>query len=471
MNQPKWTGMFDDVPREHGFEALEIEGTLPDGLAGTLWLNGAGRFSWPGHRGRFWLDADGAVTAMRLGGGRAEGACRLVRTRSIEREREAGRMLYGRYDRRSPRLIREMWMGDQRNSGNTSVWAVGEKVFALCPQGVPIELDPASLEARGEEDFDGLLRPGFSAHASHGWRRGTDYNFGMRNGLRTSIDLFAFPQDGAPHRVTSFEIDRACFLHDFALTDRWAVFFVHPFHIRPLPLLFGLKPLQGCFEWKPEEGTEIVLVDLDAPDDPIRFRVPPHVILHWANAWDDERGRIIGHAPVIEDMPRTWRWLEGLATYDTTPPPDARMSRLEIDPTARTLHVEPLTDELGENPRMNPFREQRPSRFTFHSAFSTDHGFPDRIVKLDAETGRSEDVCFGDGMCPSEAVLIPRSDVEDDGWLVSLVYDPRARRSGLAIADALRPGDAPVATAWMDHHVPPPFHGTWVGVGDRLSAT
>ena len=146
------------------------------------------------------------------------------------------------------------------------------------------------------------------------------------------------------------------------------------------------------------------------------------------------------------------------------------MSRLEIDPVARTLSVEPLTDEVGEQPRIDPYREQRPSRFTYHTAFSSDRGFSDRIVKLDAETGASEDVCFGDGVCPSEAVLVPRSDVEDDGWLLSLVYDPRTDRSGLAVADARRPGDPPVATAWLDHHVPPPFHGTWVGVGDRASA-
>lgn len=471
MSRPRWAGVFEDLPREHGFEALEVEGTLPAALTGTLWVNGPGRWRWPGYQSRFWLDADGAVTALRLGGGRAEGAARLVQTRSVRREREAGRLLYSRYDRRSPRLLREMWLGDSRNSGNTSVWARGDRRYALCPEGVPVEIDPDTLETRGEEDFGGLLAPGFSAHASHHWARGTDYNFALRAGRRSFIDLFAFPRAGAPHRLTSFEIRRPCFVHDFMVTDRWAVFLLPPFHIQPLPLVLGLRPFSGCLAWEPEQGAEVVLVGLDAPHEVVRFTVPAMAVLHWANAWE-ERGRVIAQASVIEDMPRTWRWLEGLAALDARPIPDARMSRIEIDPVAKTLRHEPLTDEVGEQPRIDPFREQRPSRFVHHTAFGASAGLHDRIVRLDVERGRSEDVHFGDDVFPSEPIFVARGGArgaEDDGWLLSVVFDPRSGRSGLAIADAQRPGDRVIATAWLDHHVPLPFHGTWVGIGDRAS--
>ncbi len=475
MSRPTWAGAFEDLPREHGFEPLEMEGAIPAELRGTLWMNGAGRWQWPGHRSQMWLDADGAVTAIRLGGGAAEGGSRLVRTRSIRREEEAGRMLYGRYGRRSPRVLREMWLGDRRNTGNTSVWALGDRRFALCPEGVPVEIDPETLETIGEHDFGGLVPAGFSAHASHGWSRGVDYNFAMRAGPRTWIDLFAFAPGEAPRVLTSFQLEAPCFMHDFTVTERWAVFVMQPLLIKPLPLLFGLAPFGRCFRWEPARGSEVILVDLDAPHDLVRFEVPAMTLLHWANAWDED-GRVVGLAPVGRDMPGTWAWLESLAAHEAAPVPDVRMSRLEIDPARRTLKVEPLTDEPGEQPRVDPFDEQRPSRFVYHTAFSPEAragagGPTDRIVQLDVERGTSVDVRFGDGVYPGEPVYVPRSREAGDGWLLSFVYDPRADRSGLAVADAQRPDDGPVGTAWLDHRVPPPFHGTWVGVGDRAAST
>src|SRR5215472_5991750 len=74
-----WTGGMRDLAREHGFEPLRVRGKLPEGLAGTLYRNGPGRFSAAGkERYGHWFDGDGAVCAMRLAGGRATGAVRVV---------------------------------------------------------------------------------------------------------------------------------------------------------------------------------------------------------------------------------------------------------------------------------------------------------------------------------------------------------------------------------------------------------
>ena len=46
----RWTPLFSDLPREHGFEPLEVEGRLPADLAGTLYRVGPGLFSSFGRR-------------------------------------------------------------------------------------------------------------------------------------------------------------------------------------------------------------------------------------------------------------------------------------------------------------------------------------------------------------------------------------------------------------------------------------
>src|SRR5438105_3246522 len=85
----------EDLPREHGFEPLVVEGKLPRELAGTIVRNGPGLFGLFGSRYTHPFEADGAATAIRLVDGRAYGASRVTASAGLAEEREAGRVLYG----------------------------------------------------------------------------------------------------------------------------------------------------------------------------------------------------------------------------------------------------------------------------------------------------------------------------------------------------------------------------------------
>src|SRR5512138_3029622 len=59
----------EDLPREHGFEPLVVEGNIPRELRGTIVRNGPGLFGQFGKRYSHPFEADGAATAIRLGDG------------------------------------------------------------------------------------------------------------------------------------------------------------------------------------------------------------------------------------------------------------------------------------------------------------------------------------------------------------------------------------------------------------------
>jgi len=67
-----------DLGREHGFEPLRVEGTLPPALRGTLYRNGPGQFGQFGRRYAHPFEGDGAVTAVRFEDGRAQGASKVT---------------------------------------------------------------------------------------------------------------------------------------------------------------------------------------------------------------------------------------------------------------------------------------------------------------------------------------------------------------------------------------------------------
>jgi all-trans-8'-apo-beta-carotenal 15,15'-oxygenase len=152
-----------DLPRQHGFEPLTVEGTLPPELRGTLYRNGPGQFGQFGTRYSHPFEADGAVTAVRLGEGRALGASRITPSAGLVEERAAGRMLYGL----SPpwhRRIRNSLRGRSKNTANTSVMLWQGRLFALMEAARPTELDPEDLAMIGETDLEGTIVSWLSAH-------------------------------------------------------------------------------------------------------------------------------------------------------------------------------------------------------------------------------------------------------------------------------------------------------------------
>ncbi len=60
--------------------------------------------------------------------------------------------------------------------------------------------------------------------------------------------------------------------------------------------------------------------------------------------------------------------------------------------------------------------------------------------------------------------MVPRdaAAAEDDGWLMSYVYDNATDRSDLVILAAADPAAGPVATVHLPGRVPMGFHGNWV---------
>ena len=86
------------------------------------------------------------------------------------------------------------------------------------------------------------------------------------------------------------------------------------------------------------------------------------------------------------------------------------------------------------------------------------------VAKVDVETGHSTTIALGATQYPSEPVFVPRPGAmaEDDGYLLTLVYDAVSHHSHLTVLDARDLQRGPLARAWFDHHIPFTFHGIWV---------
>jgi len=439
-----------NLPREHGFEPLAIEGRIPPDLRGTLFRNGPALFELFGRAVAHPFDGDGAVSAFRIDDRGAAGAVRVTDSAGLRAERAAGRRLFG--DRIGwLRRLRNTRRGVEKNTANTSVVVWQGRLLALMEGARPTEIDPHDLRTLGETDLGGTVGAMFSAHPHRVAARRTTYNFGLEYGPTTRIHLYALPDDGAARRLGAVAIEAPTMIHDFIATERHLVFFVSPVRFDLVRALLAIGASTDLLRWKPALGTEVLVVPIDQPDAVVRFPAEPFFQWHFANAF--ERG-----GEIVVDYVR-YRGIESLSEVaDGARAIDGHLHRAVVDPARGTLTSQRLVDVPCEFPRVHPRVEGAPHRHVW----MTD-GDLGTLLRHDVDGGGLVRHPLPAHQRASEPIFVPRAGATDeaDGHVLSLCYDGERDRSFVAIYDGLRLGDGPVARLWLDHRVPITFHGTW----------
>jgi all-trans-8'-apo-beta-carotenal 15,15'-oxygenase len=460
------SGDHADLPREHGFEPLSVEGRLPEGLSGTLYRTGPSLFSTFGRPYAHWFDGDGAVSAVRFdGAGGASGAARLVQSRGLHEERRRGKPHYSAYGTPAPSWWRALSMvlrNDIKNTGNTSVMIWQGRLYALVESSLPTELSTADLATLGERDLDGAVVYNLSAHPHYVPARKNAYNFGVRYGRKIELDLYALPDAGPAQHLGTLPLAGGTMIHDFIATERHLVFFAPPLRLNMLRMLFGFGSYSSNLRWRPEEGTEVIVVPIDAPGDVRRFTVPAFYQWHFATAF--ERGDEIVVDYVRYPDFASNRWLGDIMRGPARSTLGGTLHRAVVDPRRATLVDEERASMVCEFPRVA--QSAADNRHVYAAAYGSpeaQHGLPDAVGRIDLARGRAEVVPLGPGQYPSEPVFVRRSggNGADDGWLLTLVYDGPRHRSGFAVLESRDVGRGAIATAWLDHHVPFTFHGNF----------
>ena len=85
------------------------------------------------------------------------------------------------------------------------------------------------------------------------------------------------------------------------------------------------------------------------------------------------------------------------------------------------------------------------------------------LLQHDLQSGRTAAAKLGPGRQAGEGIFVPAgaTAAEDEGWVLSVVYNAPEDRSDLVIIDATDFGGDPVATIALPERVPFGYHGIW----------
>lgn len=444
---------FAPVKEEVTAESLEIIGSIPDDLRGMYVRNGPNPMFPP--RGTYhWFDGDGMLHGVHIQDGKASYRNRYVRTRGLAVEEKAGKALYGGL--LDPPSLQDILRGPSdmfKNAGNTAlVWHDG-RLLALWEAGPPHEIRVPSLETVGIHDFGGKLRHNFTAHPKVDPKTGEMRFFGY-GVTGANVGYGVVDSTGVIAHTAIFPMRFAAMMHDFAITENYSLFL-------ELPEVLSIEPGKGMFQYKPELGGRIGVVPRRGTAREMHwFDIDSCFVFHTLNAFEDG-GKIHLFACRAQEFPRIVgpEGASRQARWSSEWAGSPRLCRWTIDLAKGTTRLDVLDDIDVEFPRVNDSRMGRPNRFGYAMTFDfSSH------VKYDLETGRRQIYSHGKDRYAGEALFVPRagSASEDDGWLLTYVFDENRGKSELVILDAQSLDSTPTARILLPVRVPYGFHGAWI---------
>ncbi len=422
-------GNYAPVADEITATDLPVVGQLPKTLNGRYLRNGPN--PRPGAGSPHWFYGDGMIHGVALREGRALWyRNRWVRTSTY---------LHG------ARVLRpDLTIDRGAGVANTHVIRHARRTLALVETSFPYELTD-DLDTAGPYDFDGRLSTAMTAHPKTCPTTGELHFFGY-GFITPYLTYHRANANGQLVASMPIGVRGPTMVHDFAITARHVVFF-------DLPVVFDAERARTGmpFRWDNGYGARIGLLPRGADDATVEWHdIEPCYVFHVLNAYDDG-----DHGVVVDALRYPELWREASTTFGA-----ARLHRWTI---ARGAVTEvSLDDHVAEFPRVDERRTGLPHRYGYAVNHVDEH--TGSILRYDLARGTTDRIAFGDGRVPSEAVFVPTEpdSAEDDGYLVTYVYDQARGGSDLVILRADDPTAAPIATVALPRRVPYGFHGSWL---------
>lgn len=460
---------FDLDVVEHAHVPVSVDGVLPAYVHGSFLLNGPARFKRGAVRYRHWLDGDGMVAALHVHNGRAHFTNRFVRSAKFTREEAEQRAVF--------RTFGTAFAGDElkRSIGlespvNVSVYPFGGALLAFGEQGLPWALDPDTLDTRGLHTFDGQLNEitPFSAHPKIDHRTGELFNFGVSfSALHPALNVFRFGRDGKLVFRRRHPLPYPASMHDFAVSERFIVFYVSPLVLRIDALMQQGATLMDALAWQPERGSRLLILSRDTGDLVGSLDIGNRYCLHLVNAFDRDGQLVVDVVEFEKPLYPEYQVVPDLFTdtfrghpvrFVVDPAGPALVSRCDIayacspdfpahDPDVVALPYDSFW-MLGISKAGRPGRK-----------------FFDHVVRIDWPTESSEvyeapnGAYFGGEPCfvPDPAAPAKR------GVVVCQQFDAERVASSFIVFDAFALAQGPIARIPLPSPIPLLFHSSFHG--------
>lgn len=458
---------FTTLSTETTIDALPIAGSLPPWLTGTLLRNGPGKFELEDRDYNHWFDGLAMLHRFTISDGTVSYANRALHSQDYRDSIADGQVsmrgfatdpcmgLFGR--------LMAAFNPTITDNSNINVVRWADKFIALTESPLAVEFDPITLKTTAHRDFnDHVLRgSATTAHPHTHPHTGDTYNFAVHFGFpRSTYRIYRYdPAKDQRHLLAEVPVSNPAYIHSFGFTPNYAVIAAYPYTVSVPDLAFSGHAFIENYTWDAAGKTRFYVVSLADGSLVHTFEADPVFAFHHINTYEQNDEIIADLATYPDDRAVQGLYLDRIRSGNSPYIPAGDVHRYRLNLSDGTVQCHRVSDALLELPRVSDAHTARPYRYAYGiSAESAEVGFPDRLVKIDMDTGEAQN-WTADGCYPGEPVFVPSpaSAAEDDGVLLSVVLDTNTEQSFMLVLNAANLTE--MARATVPHHIPFGFHG------------
>lgn len=457
---------FADLDEELTLDSIEVTGELPPWLSGSLVRVTPARFDLKsGHRIPHWFDGLAMLHRFAFTDGRVSYANRFLHSEAYKRAERGNGIGQGFATdpcRAIFKRVQSLFSPDFTDNANVNLMRLGERYVAMTETPLPVEFDGETLATLGHAG----AAPGqiTTAHPHHDRGANVAVNYAVHMGATSSYRVYTTDASDERRTVAKVPVREPAYMHTFGMTDRYVVLAEYPLVVNPLKLALGKSSFIESYQWRPERGTRFLVIDRHSGGVKMTAKADPFFCFHHVNAWEEGDDVVVDlvafdDASVIQDLYIDRRRAGAAAS-------PSQLRRYRIEPGNDRAEGEVLLDRTLELPRIDYGRANARAYRVMYAA-GMRPGEPDwlnELVKFDIPE-RALSTWHEPGCYPGEPVFAgrPGRESEDDGAVLSVVFDSSTGRSFLLVLDATSFEER--ARAEVPHHVPFGFHGQFMRAG------
>lgn len=453
-------GNFRPVSEERETKDMTVIGAIPQDLAGTFLRIGPNPVHIFSEEKYHTFDGDGMIHAIEFIDGSARYKNRFVETEGFKLEQAHGDWLYKGMNSMmdpSPSRIPE-GAPPSKNLANTAFAYHNKTLYALHEPSKPTIIELPDLNTVGATDFNGKLKHPFTAHPKVDQKTGEMMTYGYAF-QAPFVSYSVINQDGELVHTTPITIKKPVFMHDFAVSSKYTLFLDFPITLDIERAIAG-GPALG---FEKAHGSRIGVMPRFGTDADVRwFEVKPGVVVHTANAWEEEDVVVLqaSRSKTVDIIGA------GTQAGDALSETHGQLYEWRINLTTGDISEGPISELHCDFTRVNDAYACHATRYVYAALFNPQRPFTfDGVMKYDNTSNQETTFYYGAERYGGEAVFAPRlnSASEDDGYLITFVHDETEDQSECVILDAQDLASGPVATIVIPFRVPYGFHAGWVG--------
>jgi len=465
------------------------------------------------------FEGDGAIVGITFHEG-DENVCSLrykyVKTTGFEKERKKGKKLYsGMESTRSDRSVssnhpandyplplyrHHLQSGLNKNRKNTSntrtvFWA--NRLMSLWEGGLPYKMDSLALQTEGKSQLGGVLEEAapFSGKGTLDSNQNRMLFYSNEQDVESSLlTIYEFDESfkliGDKFDQRKCKLPGLAVMNDFAVTEKYSIFVqpktetnsAFPFVMSkdPSKLLNLQQQYPSTIHLIPRLGFDGM--SMKSFEIPVDTEGCTDIDLHFCNAYMDEDiiifDAIRSDTSNIKSSFNKWPWITTLEEYSSSV---SRKSlwRYRVNTIDGKVEKEPLfTDYSCAFGTVNPAVSSKKHKYIYANvgAISNKASPPQGIAKFNCESKTVERWMPEAYQFAGEPIFTSRQKTqesvdEDDGYIISLLFDGKSNESELLIFDAKDIEGGPITRVPLGLSIAHGLFGCFASDGDACCSS